>query len=300
MFVFIVNPTSGNGKSLSMWLRIEKKLQEQKITYKVLISISEVATGKFFRTLQQSSHIKAVAIIGGDGTMSSIIQVLANTRIPIAVFPAGSGNDAARMFRLTNDPEQFLLGMLNNRMTSIDLLEINGRFGMTVAGTGIDSMIGNRVNHSFYKPILSKLGVGSLAYIIAAALSAISFKSFNGSITIDGDKQKLNNAWLIACGNTTSYGGGLTICPQALPTDGILNITMFHELKRVKAISRIFPTLLRGKPIFKKGITYKEGKEIIIETDRPIPAIVDGEITTTTTPLHITVHKKALQLLLTT
>lgn len=299
MFVFIVNPASGNGKSLAVWLKIEKNLQEQQIPYKVIISISEVAASEFIHTIQQSNHIKAVAVIGGDGTTSSIIQVLANTRIPIAIFPSGSGNDTARMFRLTNDPKQFLLGMLDNRTTSIDLLKLNGRFGITVAGTGIDSMIGNRANHSFYKPILSKLGAGSLAYIIAAALSAITFKSFNGSITIDGNKQKLTNAWLIACGNTTSYGGGLTICPQALPTDGILNITMFHELRRIKAIRRIFPTLLRGKPIFKEGITYKEGKEIIIETDRPISAIVDGEITTTT-PLHITVHKKALQLLLTT
>ena len=43
----------------------------------------------------------------------------------------------------------------------------------------------------------------------------------------------------------------------------------------------------------KKGVFYNVGKEITIETNRPISAIVDGEITTST-PLHITVRHKGI------
>lgn len=299
MYVFIVNSLAGNGKALTAWLKIEAILTKKNIQYTMINSNSEAATREFIAEHFRLHKIKAIAIIGGDGTTSSAIQQMANTTTPIAIFPAGSGNDTARMFRLTDDPVQFMTKMLNGRTITIDLLKLNDRYGITVAGVGIDSVIGNRVNQAFYKPLLNKLGLGSLAYIIAAVFSAMTFNPFNGRITIDGDTQELNNAWLIACGNTTSYGGGLMICPQALTSDGLLNITMFHDLKRTKAILRIFPTLLRGKPIFKPGITYKEGKEITIETDRPIPAIVDGEIITST-PLHITVHRNALQLLLTT
>ena len=221
------------------------------------------------------------------------------TNIPIAIFPAGSGNDTAKLFRLTDTPSKFIAGLLDGRTTSIDLLNVNGHYGITVAGAGVDSIIGNRVNHSFYKPILNKLGIGSLSYTIAAVISLLTFKPFNGTITIDGEKRTLNNAWLIACGNTNSYGGGLDICPLALPTDGILNITALHDVGRLTVLLRLFPAFLRGGPILKDGISYIEGKEIIIETDRPIPAIVDGEIIAST-PLHITVHENALQLLLTT
>lgn len=109
----------------------------------------------------------------------------------------------------------------------------------------------------------------------------------------------MNEVWLIAIGNTTSYGGGLTICPQALPTDGILNITMLHDVQRMSILFKLFPALLKGGPVLKKGVTYKTGKVILIDTERPISAILDGEIITTT-PLHITIHENALHLLLTT
>ena len=298
MYTFIINPMSGYGKALVAWEKLEILLIEQQIPYKSLSSISEIETKEFIVNQRQHTKIKAVAIIGGDGTTSSIIQQLAKTNIPIAIFPAGSGNDSARMFRLTNDPGAFIAGLLKGVTTSIDLLKLNGHYGITVAGTGIDSIIGNRVNHSFYKPFLNKLGIGSFSYTIAAVISLLSFKPFNGNLTIDGKVQMLNKAWLIAFGNTTSYGGGLNICPGALPTDGLLNITLLHNTGRMNVLFRLFPALLRGDPVLKRGVTYIEGKKITIKTDRPIPAIVDGEIITST-PLHITVHENALRLILT-
>lgn len=292
MYVFVVNTAAGNGQALSAWPKIESILTKKDIPYKMINSHSKSETRTFISELYHSQKIKAIGIIGGDGTTSSVIQQLANTSTPIAIFPAGSGNDTARMICLTDDPVNFISKVLSGRTTTIDLLKLNDRYGITVAGVGIDSAIGIRVNQAFYKPLLNKLGLGSLAYIIATALSAMTFKSFKGKITVDEVSIELNNAWLIACGNTSSYGGGLTICPQANTSDGLLNITMFHDLSRFKAILRIFPTLLRGKSIFKPGITYIEGTSITIETDRPIPAIVDGEIITST--------PNALQLIITT
>lgn len=299
MFVFVLNPLSGNGKSLKVWLQLEAKLKVQNIEYKILHSTSEVETATYLQKVKQNNSIRAVAIIGGDGTISSVIQGFANTNIPIAIFPTGSGNDTARMFQLTNNLERFLEGLLAYKIKTIDLLKVNERFGITISGVGIDAMIGHRVNQAFYKPVLSKFHMGSLAYLIAAVSSILSFQSFNGEITIDNEKTTIKNGWLIACGNTASYGGGIKICPQANPTDGILNITLFHKLKRFQAIKRIFPALLGGKEIFNEGVTYNKGTRVTIKTDRALPAIVDGEITTTT-PLQITIHKKALHLLLTT
>ena len=148
-------------------------------------SHSKSETRTFISNCYHSQKIKAIGIIGGDGTTSSVIQQLANTSTPIAILPAGSGNDTARMFRLTDDPVNFISKMLSGRTTTIDLLKLNDRYGITVAGVGIDSAIGNRVNQAFYKPLLNKLGLGSLAYIIATALSAMTFKSFDGKITVD-------------------------------------------------------------------------------------------------------------------
>ena len=299
MYLLIINPKSGNGNALPLWNEVEIKLKQQKVIYSSLISNSEAATQKFISNHLIVNKITAVAVLGGDGTTSSVIQEIAETDIPVAILPTGSGNDTARTFRLTADPENFVKGLLNMRSTTIDLLNINGRFGITIAGVGVDAIIGDRVNRSFYKPILNKLGIGSFAYTIAAVLTLLTFKSFTAKLTIDGQDDALNKAWLTAIGNTSSYGGGLVVCPEALPTDGILNITSLHSVSRMTILLQLFPSLLRGVPIAHRGVSYKKGKHVIIETNRPVPVIIDGEIMSTT-PIEINIHDNALKLILTT
>lgn len=298
MYLFIVNLQSGNRNIFASWREIEILLIKQHTPYKMLSSHSEEETKLFIAENLLKYELKALVVIGGDGTINSVIQQLAETTIPLAIFPTGSGNDTARVFQLTSNPKDFVVKLLEGKTTSIDLLNVNGQYGITVAGAGLDSAIGKQVDQSFYKPIFNKLGIGSFSYIIAAIITLLTFKPFNGRLTIDEEVIELTNAWLIACGNTSSYGGGLNICPHALPTDGFLNITHLHNSNRLNVLFRLFPKLLRGGPVMKKGVFYNVGNEITIETNRPISAIVDGEIITST-PLHITVRQKALQLLLT-
>ena len=299
MYVFIVNPDAGKGHAAGLWHETENILQQRQIDYRVVISSSEVATQNFIAAQQQLHTLKVIAVIGGDGTMGSVIQSIAKTPVALAILPAGSGNDTARMFKLTTEPAQFIEQLVAHQTTAIDLLNINGRYGITIAGIGLDAMIGQRVNQSWYKPFLNKLGIGSFAYTIAAVLELLTFQAFSSNVTIDGEHYSLKTAWLIACGNTSSYGGGLIVCPQASPTDGLLNLTMLHDVGRIKILSQLFPALLRGKPILRKGVTYIEGKQLAILTNRPIAVIVDGEIITST-PLVVTIQEQALQLVLTT
>lgn len=298
MFLFIINQAAGNGKGLAYWQRIKKQLDHRDIPYEKFISSSEISTRQFITKKISSQSVNAIGIIGGDGTISSVLQEIAGTKIPLAIFPAGSGNDTARMFQLTNDPELFVDKMCIREIAYIDLLQANDRFGITVAGIGIDTVIGEKVNNAFYKPFFNKIGIGPLSYIIGAIHVALTFQTFKTTMTINGQTKTLEKTWLLASGNTTSYGGGLTICPNANPTDGQLNITIFHSLPRLKALLRIFPALLTGKTLERNGISYLQGTDIKITTDRPISAILDGEIIATT-PLHIKIHPESLPLLLT-
>ncbi|WP_438318600.1 diacylglycerol/lipid kinase family protein [Sporosarcina sp. FA9] len=298
MYLFIINPISGNGKALPLWNEIEKKIQSN-IEYKAILSNSEKEARDFIVQQLKTNDIKAIVIIGGDGTVNSVIQEIAGTQVPIAVFPTGSGNDTARMFRLTRNADLFVKKLMENRTTSIDLLKVNGRYGVTVVGIGIDATIGERANKASYKPILNKLKLGSSVYTIAAVFALMTYKTFTSKVVIDEKEFSLQNSWLTAIGNTTSYGGGLVVCPTASPTDGFLNITMVSGVGRLTVLLRSFPALLKGRIILGKGVTYKTGKEITIQTDRPIQVVLDGEVILTT-PLHISVQEKALMLVLTT
>ncbi|WP_203248821.1 diacylglycerol/lipid kinase family protein [Sporosarcina beigongshangi] len=299
MYVFIVNPEAGKGQAARLWRETAIILQQQNIDYRVLMSSAEIDTQSFIAQQLQIYTPKVIAVIGGDGTIGSVIQSIAGTKISLAILPAGSGNDTARIFKLTSKPAQFVAQLVTYRTKTIDLLNINGRLGITVAGVGVDATIGQRVNQSWYKPFLNQLGIGSLAYPIAAVLELLSFQAFSSNVTVDGENYTLKTPWLIACGNTSSYGGGLVVCPQASPSDGILNLTMLHDVGRMKILFQLFPALLRGQPILHKGVTYIEGKEVDIYTNRSVAVIVDGEIITSN-PLRITIQERALTLVLTT
>lgn len=297
MYLFIINPISGNGKALPLWHDIEKKIQS-KINYKAILSKSEKESRNFIVQQRKINDIKVIVIIGGDGTVNSVIQEIAGAHLPLAIFPTGSGNDTSRMFRLTGNPDHFVKKLIENRTTTLDLLKVNDRYGISIVGVGIDATIGERVNQASYKPFLNKLKLGSFIYTIAAVLVLFKYKTFASKIIIDNEEFSLRNTWLTAIGNTTSYGGGLVVCPAASPTDGILNITMLNNVGRLTVLLRAFPALLKGRIIHGKGVTYKTGKEITIQTSRPINVVIDGEVILTT-PLHIRVKKSALTLVLT-
>lgn len=297
MYLFIINPISGNGKALPLWNDIEKNIPSN-MKYQAILSNSEIEARDFIVQQLKTTEIKAIGIIGGDGTVNSVIQEIAGTHVPIAIFPTGSGNDTARMFTLTRNPDLFVKKLIEHRTTSVDLLKVNGRYGVTVVGVGIDATIGERANNASYKPILNTLKLGSFVYTIAAVFALMSYQTFTSKVIIDEQEFPLRNSWLTAIGNTTSYGGGLVVCPTASPTDGFLNITMVSGVGRLTVLLRSFPALLRGRIIYGKGVTYQTGKVITIQTDRPIQVVLDGEIILTT-PLHICVQEKELMLVLT-
>lgn len=299
MYLFIVNPSSGNGRAQSLWTKVELQLKKKNIQYEVLIGGSEACARDFYRQHSQKKQIKAVAVIGGDGTVNAILQDLAHSETALAVLPAGSGNDIARVFNLTANPHRFLEQLLSGASKRIDVLKINTSFGLTIAGTGLDADIAERVNRAFYKKILSKWGAGSLNYSISAVLSTLLYKPFKSEVTIDGDTYISDRTWMVISGNTSTYGGGLVICPYAHPMDGVLDVTMIHTAKRGNLLLKLFPSLLKGEPILKQGVTYKKAKEITIKTNRPVSIMVDGE-PIGTTPAQINIHEKAVKLVMTT
>ncbi|MCG7345276.1 YegS/Rv2252/BmrU family lipid kinase [Sporosarcina sp. ACRSL] len=298
MYIFIINPTSGKERAFTIWQEIEEMLLARNVEYETHICVSSDLTRKYMKEKMETTFIKAFVVIGGDGTINSVIQQLAHTPIPLAVLPAGSGNDVARNFNLVTDPDCFVKKLLVGKCVSIDLLKVNGLYGLTIAGVGIDAKIGNRADKSIYKKWLNKINRGSVAYTIAAIIELLTFTPFRAKLFVDGQLVMESNLWLAASGNVKMYGGGLVICPNACPTDGMMNVTVLHEAKRLNVLLRLFPLLLKGKPIIAKEVSYLEGKEIVIEGERMLPSIIDGEFFHSK-KIKIAIQRKALNLILT-
>ncbi|MFS0687714.1 diacylglycerol kinase family protein [Sporosarcina sp. 179-K 8C2 HS] len=298
MFVFMINPTSGKGAAVAIWHEIEAILIEKKLPYEAHICVSSEITRAYINETTAMHSKTAFVVIGGDGTVSSVLQQLVDTNIPLAVFPAGSGNDVARNFGLVAEPKQFVEKLIHGETRSVDLLYVNGMYAMTVVGVGMDAQIGIRADRSIYKRWLNKFNRGGDAYTIAAIIELLTFKSFYGKLFVDGNLVLQTDLWLIANGNVKMYGGGLTICPLAQPDDGLIDVTALHDARRLKVLSKLFPELLKGEPLIANEVSYFKGKEIMIEGQRKLPYVIDGEIFYSE-KIHLSIRPKALKLVVT-
>ncbi|MGN7359382.1 diacylglycerol/lipid kinase family protein [Paenibacillus sp. SAF-054] len=294
MYLFVVNKRSGNGHGYRTWLKIKDALDARAVHYRHLFTDSAgQAADLIAAALSEPEFWKGVAVIGGDGTIHSVLPVLKNFNIPLAVIPAGSGNDTARGFGIPHDPLSALELMLAGQTRAADLIVTSGGLTLTALAIGFDAQVAENVNTSLYKKICNFFRVGRVAYIVGILHTLLTFKPCSLTVKCDGMTTTYEKAWLTAISNVKSYGGGLHICPEAHPGDGELDICIVHGCSRLQLL-RLFPTVLSGKHVHLPFVEFKRGKEISIQFEQQRLALGDGE-NMSTGPFDICVEPSALQ-----
>lgn len=257
----LTNPASGHGAAIRAAQVAIARLHERGVQVTEIIG-DDAEDARHLVATEIERGTDAVMVTGGDGVVSNALQVLAGTDVPLGIIPAGTGNDHAREFGIpTKDPEAAADVVVNGCTETIDLGHIRWGdaekwFG-TVAATGFDSLVTDRANRMTWPH-------GRLRYYIAmlAELSQLRLLPFR--MVLDGTQEIEADITLAAFGNTRSYGGGLLICPNADPTDGLLDITMAHSASRTKLV-RLFPTVMKGTHVDLDEVTTARAKTIHVE-----------------------------------
>jgi diacylglycerol kinase (ATP) len=107
---------------------------------------------------------------------------------------------------------------------------------------------------------------------------------------LDGHVRE-QEAMLVAVGNTSSYGGGMLICPTADPYDGLLDITIIHPVGRLKLL-RLLPEMYSGKFVRDPAVEQLRVSEVTVE-GVGLVGFGDGEMIAAT-PLQIWSVPRAL------
>ncbi len=155
----------------------------------------------------------------------------------LGLIPAGTGNDLCRGLGVGTDPRQALDVILAGGDRFVDLARIGEAYIGTVVATGFDAMVNRRANAMSWPK-------GSARYPLALFSVLRVFEPLHYQLTLDGVRRDLE-AMLVAVGNTRSYGGGIRICPDADPTDGLLDVTIIHPVGR-PTLLRLLPSLYTG------------------------------------------------------
>jgi diacylglycerol kinase (ATP) len=268
----LTNPASGHGTAPHAAERAIAQLHQRGVDV-VAIAGSDADHARRLVEGALERGMDALVVVGGDGIISLALQVLAQTDIPLGIIPAGTGNDHAREFGIpTRDPEAAADVIVDGDAQTIDLGRIKGADGTdkwfgTVMAAGFDSLVTDRTNRMRWPH-------GRMRYNVAmlAELSQLRLLPFR--LTFDG-REVQTELTLAAFGNTRSYGGGMLICPDADPTDGLLDATLVQSASRTKLI-RLFPTVFKGTHVNLDAVRTERAK--VITVDSPgINAYADGE-----------------------
>lgn len=277
MYLFVINEQSGNGSGSRIWSIIRSVLHERRIDYEHIVASSrEEANALLKERLHASARWRAVGVVGGDGTIHGLLPVLRGSGIPLAVIPAGSGNDTARGFGIPIQPLDALYVMLEGRAMEIDLIAVQDQAAITALAVGFDAKTADNVNRGWYKKLCNKLGIGRVSYLIGIIHTLLTYKPSSLTIECDGITEHYSKAWLTAINNVASYGGGLEICPGANPGDGLLDICVVHNCSRLKLLL-LFPTVLTGRHISLPYVRLRRGRSVTVRSPQPLLALGDGE-----------------------
>lgn len=268
MWAIVINPISGRGKGAAYGRRTMDFFDHHGIEYRMVTGASAEHTSRNLTTfLTNEKGCNGVVAVGGDGLVHLVLQHVANTSIPLAVIPAGTGNDFCRTLGWSLDSvEEILHHVIGKPWSKVDLGLVDGEWFGAILSTGFDSMVNERANKM-------KWPKGPSKYNVAIVLELLGFKPRSYELDIDG-QAFTTRAMLIAIGNGRSYGGGMKVCPNADLHDDLLDVMVLSPISKLEFL-RVFPKVYAGTHIKHHAVKILRGKRVSISSSAI--AYADGE-----------------------
>jgi len=128
----IVNPVSGGGKGQTILREIDKMEKGRDNDKRMYTVCTEKKGHRNAGSLTKEAIREGYDLIigvGGNGTLNEIANELtkSNRKIPLAIIPAGKGNDFAKALNIPLSPKQALDLAIHGRPMPIDVGKVNGR-----------------------------------------------------------------------------------------------------------------------------------------------------------------------------
>jgi YegS/Rv2252/BmrU family lipid kinase len=144
------------------------------------------------------------------------------------------------------------------------------RYFINIAGLGFESVVVRRTNIQ-----KDKGRSGKAIYFYNLLMSLFSYKNTKAEIDIDGEKIHAD-VFSINIGNGRYCGGGMRQTPDALPNDGLLDVTIINGMGKFEII-RNLKILYDGTILNHPKIDGYKCKNIKVSSDSVIYTEADGE-----------------------
>ena len=274
-YIFIVNPESAKGNAMKIIGNIEKVCKQEHIEYEVCYTLAQGDATRLAQSYKDDENI--IYAVGGDGTLSEVLNGVVGTKNKIGIIPAGSGNDFYRTVKELGKTE-----------IESDVGVINGKYFLNIACVGIDAEVANNV------PLMKKKNVKVKNLYTASILYTFTHFKFKQIHFKSQEKDEKGNFTILSICNGRYYGGGYNISPKASLEDNYFDVYYINKL-RLPSIINLLLKLKKGKLEQDKRTNHFKTNNITVTSEEPIRFNVDGE-TIENTKFEIKIIPKAIKI----
>ncbi len=298
----IVNPVAGGGRGLDDFPQVSKLLRDAQVRCEPVFT-----EHKFHATELTVSAVREgyrhIIVVGGDGTLHEVVnglfiqQEVRPDEVLLAVVAVGTGNDWVRMFGISSRYQDAVRAITDGCSFLQDVGVVSyeeahyrqSRYIVNVAGAGFDAFVVRKLSH------LKKKGHTSRwRYTWCVVKSFFRYKSTGVKVWVD-DRLIYNNLLLSAAVGICKFnGGGVQQLPEAVPDDGMLDLSLIRPIHFWHVLFR-FHYLFNGGIYRIRHILQARGSRIRIESSPEVSVEADGE-TLGETPLEFSVLHRAIRI----
>ena len=262
-------------------------------------AIHEMVEEEDIRTVVRDALERGVTLVvaaGGDGTVSTVADILAGSSASLAIFPMGTTNILARELNIPVEPvagDDLPAGRLldgPHALARIDAMKVDGRHYFTQVGVGIDSLMIRDTDDQ------SKKRFGRAAYLWTAFARLLGFQPRRFTITVDNRSITVRASQVVVANAGMLGQPPFRWGPDIRPDDGRINVCIVGA-KSIWNYAHLCWHIARGRHDQSPHIRYLAAtRTVSIAAKHPLPVQGDGEIIGET-PIQIDLIPAALRVI---
>ena len=278
--VFLVNPAAANGSTGRRWPEIAHQAAGAGLEGDALLSERRGHLGELAREAALGGA-RLLVVVGGDGSINEVVERPRRHRDPpaVALIPRGTGGDFVRTFGIPSDVAAAAPGGAHRRhavdrprpghATEPGTAATASALFANVASAGMSGAIAQRANETS-KALGAKASYLWATFAVFAGWSAVETR-----LTVDGEIRS-GRMFDVVVANGRYFGGGMKMCPDAVPGDGLLDVVTIGDVTK-RDLVLTMPKIYRGTHLPHPKAEALRGRVVTVETDEPVPVELDGE-----------------------
>jgi YegS/Rv2252/BmrU family lipid kinase len=282
--LFVVNPAAGGGSAGRRWPGLETYARSLGIDPDVVFTDGPGNAATLVRDAIADGR-RLIAVVGGDGTVNEAVNGYldgdgkpASPEAELAIVAVGTGRDTIRTYGIPKRPDEALRLVATGQSRLVDVgwatfTTTDGRPGarafLNAGSCGMTGQVAERAMRT-----TRRLG-GTAAFMWATITTFVSWKNVPLEVEIDDERLDLvgNNA-IVA--NGRYLGGGMRLCPDAKPDDGLLDVLVWGDVTKLD-LARTLHKLYRGTHVGHPKATMRKARRVSVRSTDDLPLELDGE-----------------------